>query len=219
MITGKPVVVEPLTSSAQADASESMPLLARPTTEGKTVYNWQSIAFITIGVFELALRTVAVIYVGLKVTSGNWNTSTLGIPIAFLTSWLYATLEPLFRPSPTVSYNLLIIYITSFLSSLAAFYSINAQVPVESSPWNGTTTLVVHILNTTLTLGGISILWKMPLQTDVGEPTFDKDGLHPAYEDFVNFGEWILFTWVSRIITTGESIFNEFPVFWPHNVI
>ncbi|CAE6470415.1 unnamed protein product, partial [Rhizoctonia solani] len=60
-----------------------------------------------------------------------------------------------------------------------------------------------RIIDAFLTLGGITIILNMPLES-FGEPTVDAEGRLPPLEDHCTLLQWMTFSWVSPLVALGS---------------
>lgn len=190
---------------------ESTPLFNLPAAVLGTPYHRRSLALIAIGVIELAFRTTVLVHACLKVIKRDWNAQSLDIPIAFLVTWLCASIYPLIHPPVTAQYPLSVLYLLSLLSSLAALYNISVNSFVDDFPFNGKVALLLLTIDAALAFIGLSIVVGMPMEEN-DEPKPDSDGTLPAPDDHVTLWQWVTSTWVSPIIVIGMqgAISNAF---------
>ncbi|CAE6340042.1 unnamed protein product [Rhizoctonia solani] len=60
-----------------------------------------------------------------------------------------------------------------------------------------------RVLDAFLTLGGITVILNMPLES-FGKPIVDAEGRLPAFEDHCTLLQWITFSWVSPLVALGS---------------
>ncbi|QRW14151.1 ABC transporter [Ceratobasidium sp. AG-Ba] len=107
-----------------------------------------------------------------------------------LLSWLYAALRPGLFPSPTVYYDLLVLYSCLLAKNYVCFFQLGLTRAAACE-------LVVGIF-------GTSAIVTMPLRV-MDEPIELSRDRYNVSEDSCTLIEWITFSWISPLISIGES--------------
>ncbi|KAH7322247.1 ABC transporter type 1, transmembrane domain-containing protein [Rhizoctonia solani] len=172
--------------------NESSPLLERATTESEKPPGWRQFVLTLIPILGIAGWTVDLVH---RATLGA-GIVTVITPGVVLVSWVYAGLRPNLRPSCTPYYDLLLLYLSQFVSICVALY----EGSVTGAPSGGFLTgNAGRIFDAFLILGGITIILNMPLES-FGEPTVDAEGRLPPLEDHCTLLQWMTFSWVSPLV-------------------
>ncbi|CAE6492879.1 unnamed protein product, partial [Rhizoctonia solani] len=176
--------------------NESSPLLERASTQNQKPPGWRQFALTLIPILEIAGWTADLVHQAISGQAGIFNVITRA---TILVSWVYAGLRPNLRPSYTPYYDLLLLYFSQFVSACVSVYEGSVTgTPGDGFPWGH----IGRVFDTFLTLGGISIIVNMPLES-FGDPTVDPEGRLPALEDHCTLLQWITFSWVSPLVALG----------------
>ncbi|KEP50725.1 multidrug resistance-associated ABC transporter [Rhizoctonia solani 123E] len=177
--------------------NESSPLLERASTKTEKPPAWRLFALTLVPILEIAGWTVELVHQARSDRSGILTVIT---PAVVLVSWVYAGLRPNLRPSYTPYYDLLFLYFSQFVSACVSLY----QVSMSGAPSDGFRWAHFgRVLDAFLTLGGITVILNMPLES-FGKPIVDAEGRLPAFEDHCTLLQWITFSWVSPLVALGS---------------
>ncbi|CAE6434018.1 unnamed protein product [Rhizoctonia solani] len=172
--------------------NESSPLLERASTESEKPPGWRQFVLSLIPILEIAGWTVDLVH---QATLGAGFFGVIA-PAVVIVSWVYAGLRPHLRPSCTPYYDLLLLYLSQFVSACVTLYE-GSVAGVPGGDHAG------RIIDAFLTLGGITIILNMPLES-FGEPTVDAEGRLPPLEDHCTLLQWMTFSWVSPLVALGS---------------
>ncbi|KAG8843875.1 hypothetical protein FRB96_003699 [Tulasnella sp. 330] len=134
----------------------------------------------------------------------NIDPMVVATPFLMATTWFYATLRPIARPTATPPYDLFALFLAYWI-----WGSLDIGVPIYMhyhAGWSLPTALSMGamIANLTTVTVLLVIVLLMPLDIPSGAARrMEKDGKVNAKEDYTSLWGWITFSWVDDLVYSG----------------
>ncbi|KZS94266.1 hypothetical protein SISNIDRAFT_454002 [Sistotremastrum niveocremeum HHB9708] len=184
-------------------------VLGYPAKSGPT---WSAIAIATVALAQVIVRLVFAAYaVASHPHVVPWRAV---LPFIAIIPWIYASVVPLLRPSPTVPYS---IFTLTLLELFASFFDIGAFVYdryVLALPPPSAMAIAGATLNLLSILIILSLILNMPMNVPVESVDKEKIGYQITPEDYSKLGRWITFSWVYPLIKRGTNTTLNEPDVW-----
>ncbi|KAJ6585099.1 multidrug resistance-associated ABC transporter [Mycena capillaripes] len=189
--------------------------LASPHPQNASVVpsrgNWCSVLFAFLALLEgLAWVADASFYLAMTPSDASGVIRRLLVAL----SWIYATYKPIVHSSPTVSYDLLAIYLLHFIAASldlggVLFENIVSDVPLPPP---------LNLFGLSANLGIILALLYVTMRMPIGLPSLrvkEQDiGYSVSPENYTSLFGWITFNWVYPLIQRGTNTTLEEKDIW-----
>ncbi|KAI0772966.1 multidrug resistance-associated ABC transporter [Trametes elegans] len=124
-------------------------------------------------------------------------------------SWFYAALRPVFSPSATVPYDLLVLFIAHFVLGLVATSGLLYDSYIHAAPLS-VLSLVANVANLVVIAGVLAIILNMPLALPSENIKEEDIGTTVSPEDYTTFWDWATFRWLMPLLDRGlHKTLNE----------
>ncbi|KAI0257019.1 hypothetical protein BJV78DRAFT_1272168 [Lactifluus subvellereus] len=126
-------------------------------------------------------------------------------PFVFALTWLFATVRPIVRPTPTPPFDLFTLYLIHTVVELVSLASFAYNKHAHDTPLPLALTFVAHILNLAVLLILVTITLSMPLAIPSNRIDKAKIGKSVSPEDYTSLWGWVTFSWVWPLVKRGTS--------------
>jgi hypothetical protein len=129
---------------------------------------------------------------------------TTAIPFVIVGTWTYAAVRIIFFARQTPHYDLLVLFLAEFVSSILGFGGVlfSTQVKGTKAPAG---IIIVHLFNVVVVL----VLLIVTLSTPIAVPSIrvkrEELGRTLTPEDHTTLWSWLSFSWMSPIIAKGTN--------------
>ncbi|KAJ7505211.1 hypothetical protein B0H11DRAFT_1977471 [Mycena galericulata] len=163
---------------------------------------WRPLLFAFAGLSE-CLTWMADASFHFVVTPSNAWGGVCRLLIAF--SWMYTTVRPITRPSPTVPYDLFTIYVLHFIAGFLQIGGYLFEYSVSSTPLPAPLVLFGLSANLAVVTTLLYVAMRMPIALPSAQVKKEDIGYTISPEDYTSLIGWLTFNWVYPLIERGTS--------------
>ncbi|KAI0772936.1 multidrug resistance-associated ABC transporter [Trametes elegans] len=175
--------------------------------EDDVVPLWRTLVLSTVSLIESLLWVGAGSYSLIVNPDDSWN-SVHNFLIA--TTWFYAALRPIIRPTATVPYDLLVLFGLHLLFGFVTFFGYVYARYVYAVPFPSPLITAVTVINLVAVAGVFTVIMNMPLGIPSKRVKKEDIGKTVSPEDYTTVWGWASFRWVMPLLNLGTyNTLNE----------
>ncbi|KAI0357033.1 multidrug resistance-associated ABC transporter [Trametes cingulata] len=175
--------------------------------EENVVPLWRTLVLSTVSLIE-SLLWVGVGCYGLIVNPDDTWSGIADFLVA--TTWLYAALRPIVRPTATVPYDLFVLFGLHLVSGIVTFIGHLYDRYVYDAPLPSPFLMTVYIVNLAAVAGVFTVVMNMPLAIPSKYIKKEDIGKSVSPEDYTTVWGWASFRWVIPLLDYGTyNTLNE----------
>ncbi|KAF9442983.1 hypothetical protein P691DRAFT_713861, partial [Macrolepiota fuliginosa MF-IS2] len=164
---------------------------------------WRTIAFAFVGTVETLWWLAHISYL-LYDDAQNWWTGARALILALV--WLYTVIRPITRPTATLPFDVVVIYLLLLGASILELGGILYDYGVYDNPLPGKWTFAAIWVNLFAVVGVLGIVLRMPFALPSERVKKEDIGRTISQEDYATLWSWITFWWVYPIVRKGRAI-------------